>query len=289
MSGDVMCDEKGFCVQREGERCVIDATGVYYRQLNEQVRAALAHGVTDIEVVQVRGQRYIATAVEGDVRFTVRGVPGQDLGAFMRGPTIHVHGNAQDGVGNTMDGGRIVIHGMAGDVLGYAMRDGRILVRGDVGYRVGIHMKAYMDRVPVIVVGGKAGDFLGEYMAGGAIILLGMHSGMADAPITGRNLGTGMHGGVIYLRGRVPEYQLGPGLSMEPVDGADLEFLRGHIADFAAEFAGEFGVGLGGNESEGQAAPVDAAALSAAILSEPFVKIRPFSHRPYGNMYVGTN
>ncbi len=287
MSADVMCDDKGFCVQREGERCVIDATGVYYRQLNERIRAALEHGVTDIEIVQVRGQRYIATAVEGDVRFTVRGVPGQDLGAFMRGPTIHVHGNAQDGVGNTMDGGRIVIHGMAGDVLGYAMRDGRILVRGDVGYRVGIHMKAYMDRVPVIVAGGKAGDFLGEYMAGGAIILLGMHSGMPDAPITGRNLGTGMHGGVIYLRGRVPEHQLGPGLAMEPVDDADREFLRAHVADFAAEFAGEFGVVSGADGAPD--GPADAGALAEAILSGPFVKIRPFSHRPYGNMYVGTN
>lgn len=279
MSADVLHDKTIRPAPREGARQTIDAAGIYYRQLNERIHAALEHGVTDIELVQVRGQRYIAAAVTGEVRFTVRGVPGQDLGAFMRGPTIHVLGNAQDGVGNTMDGGRIVIHGMAGDVLGYAMRDGRILVRGDVGYRVGIHMKAYMDRVPVIVVGGKAGDFLGEYMAGGAIILLGMDSGMPDAPITGRNLGTGMHGGVIYLRGRVPEYQLGPGLSMEPVDEADLEFLRGHVADFAAEFQGAFGGG----------AKTDPAVLAAAILSEPFMKIRPFSHRPYGNMYVGTN
>jgi hypothetical protein len=57
--------------------------------------------------------------------------------------------------------------------------------------------------------------------------------------------------------------------------------LRGHVADFAAEFAGEFGAV--GTE------PADAAALAESILSEPFVKIRPFSHRPYGNMYVGTN
>ena len=42
------------------------------------------------------------------------------------------------------------------------MRGGEIFIKGDVGYRVGIHMKAYLDHQPKIVVGGKAGDFLGE-------------------------------------------------------------------------------------------------------------------------------
>lgn len=247
--------------------CSLDADGIYYKELNERIRAALRAGATTIEVHNVRGQRYIGNAVEGDITFVVHGVPGQDLGAFMRGPHIRVIGNAQDGVGNTMDGGRIVIDGMAGDVLGYAMRDGRILVRGDVGYRVGIHMKSYMDRVPGIVIGGKAGDFLGEYMAGGAIVLLGMETGKPDAPLTGRSLGTGMHGGVIYIRGEVPEYQLGPGLKMEPVDDEDMAVLRPLVEDYAAAFG------------------LDA----AIILDASFVRVKPFSHRPYGNMYVGTN
>ena len=251
----------------KGKNICIDASGVYYKELNEQVRRAVEAGAVSIELTNVRGQRYIAGALDGDLDFLVRGVPGQDLGAFMRGPTIQVLGNCQDGVGNTMDDGRIVIHGMAGDVLGYAMRGGKILVQADVGYRVGIHMKAYEDKNPVIVVGGKAGDFLGEYMAGGAVILLGMNTVMFDAPITGRSLGTGMHGGVIYIRGQVPEHQLGPGLAAEPVDQADLKFLREHIEDFSREFDED----------------------ADEILSQDFVKIAPFSHRPYGNMYVGTN
>ncbi|CAM2057653.1 GXGXG motif family protein [Desulfovibrionales bacterium] len=252
---------------KERKKLTIDARGVYYRDLNVRIREALAEGVTDVELLNVNGQRYIANSADGDLIFTIYGVPGQDLAVFMRTSVIYVYGNAQDGVANTMDDGRVIIHGLAGDVLGYGMRGGKLFVKGDVGYRVGIHMKAYMDKLPVIIIGGKSGDFLGEYMAGGAIILLGMLTGKPNAPITGRSLGTGMHGGVIYVRGTVPDYQLGLGLHTETLDEKDLAFLYEQVTDFAQEFG----------------------IILEEILAEPFVKIKPFSHRPYGNMYVGTN
>jgi glutamate synthase domain-containing protein 3 len=157
-----------------------------------------------------------------------------------------------------------VVDGLAGDVVGYAMRGGSIYIKGDVGYRVGIHMKSYLEKVPTIVIGGKAGDFLGEYMAGGIILLLGMFSDKSEAPITGRSLGTGMHGGVIYVRGEVPEHQLGFGLNAKPCDGEDMKVIKKIVKDYAKQLK------LDENE----------------ILSEGFSKIRPFSHRPYGNMYV---
>ncbi len=245
-------------------KVTLDADGVYYRQLNELVRQAVRDGADEIEILNVRGQRYLAGGLAQEVDFLIHGIPGQDMAAFMRGPNIRVRGNAQDGVGNTMDYGRIAIEGMAGDVLGYGMRGGRVFVLGDVGYRVGIHMKAYMDRLPVVVIGGKAGDFLGEYMAGGVIVLLGMNTAKPEAPITGRSLGTGMHGGVIYIRGEVPDYQLGPGLHSQPLSEADAERLKEIVTDYAAELDQDV----------------------QEIMSEPFVKVEPFSHRPYGNMYV---
>ncbi len=249
------------------ETLCINAQGVGYRQLNEQVREALRQGTTHFEIDNVCGQRYIAAAAAGEnIFFHICGVPGQDLGAFLAGPRIRVEGNVQDGVGNTMDSGTIVVNGLAGDVLGYAMRGGQIFVKGDVGYRVGIHMKAYEAKCPVIVIGGKAGDFLGEYMAGGTLILLGMYSDKPDAPVAGRNVGTGMHGGVIYIRAEVEPYQLGPGLIAEPLDENDLAFLAKHLDDFAKEF------------------DLDAEEIRAGR----FCKIKPFSHRPYGNLYVAT-
>ena len=250
-------------LQRKQKTIIAGRT--YYKQLNEEIRELVRQGMTDIILKNVNGQRYLAGALDGDhLRFDIHGVPGQDLASFMRGPVIHVHNNAQDGVGNTMDGGKIVIDGLAGDVLGYAMRGGRIYVKSDVGYRVGIHMKAYMDQLPIIVVGGKAGDFLGEYMAGGIILLLGLFSGKPDAPISGRSLGTGMHGGVIYVRGEIPENTLGPGLNATATNSEDLEKITAIVQDYARELKLD----------------------SAEILSENFFKIRPFSHRPYGNMYV---
>jgi glutamate synthase domain-containing protein 3 len=248
----------------ERKQATLVAGRTYYKQFNEEIRALVRDGVTDFVIRECNGQRYLATALEGDLSFDIYGVPGQDLAAFMRGPRIRIHNNAQDGVGNTMDGGRIIIEGIAGDVIGYAMRGGEIFIRGDVGYRVGIHMKAYLDHQPRIVVGGKAGDFLGEYMAGGIILLLGMFSDKPDAPVAGRSLGTGMHGGVIYVRGEVPEHQLGPGLHAQPVDSEDLKVIGALVEDYAKELKLD----------------------SKEIMSENFVKIRPFSHRPYGNLYV---
>jgi len=88
-------------------------------------------------------------------------------------------------------------------VLGYGMRGGKVFIKGDVGYRVGIHMKAYENLVPIMVCGGKSRDFFGEYMAGGLLVLLGMNS-QFDGPLVGGYVGTGMHwrGHLSARRGR---------------------------------------------------------------------------------------
>jgi glutamate synthase domain-containing protein 3 len=124
-----------------------------------------------------------------------------------------------------MNAGRVIVHGDAGDVLGYGMRGGRVFIKGDVGYRVGIHMKAYEGHVPVMVCGGKSRDFFGEYMAGGMLVLLGMDTRI-DGPLVGGYVGTGMHGGVIYLRGEVEPWQCGKEVGIFTADEDDLKTLR---------------------------------------------------------------
>ncbi len=153
----------------------IDATGVYYRDLNQMLRQALAQGAQFIELCNVCGQRYIGTGLHRPVTIHIYGTPGNDLGAFMDGSKLIVHGNAQDGCGNTMNRGQIIIHGHAGDICGLSARDGSIFVRDNVGYRAGIHMKEYKDKRPTLVIGGTAQDFVGEYMAGGVLVLLGLN------------------------------------------------------------------------------------------------------------------
>jgi len=245
-------------------RIEIDAQGVYYKDLNDQIHQAVAQGAEEIILHNVNGQRYIGDGIKKKIQIRIEGVPGNDLAAFMDGPTIVVNSNAQDGVGNTMNDGKVVIHGDAGDVLGYGMRGGRLFIKGDVGYRVGIHMKAFQDKVPVIIVGGKARDFLGEYMAGGIIIILGLNENGDDDPIVGNFTGTGMHGGVMYIRGKVEPWQLGKEVKVFELDEKDETELRKHLQ----EYCEEFGLDL------------------EKIMKKEFTKLIPYSHRPYGKIYA---
>mgnify|MGYP000032340806 FL=1 len=172
----------------------IRAAEMSFQQLNEQI-----HTCQDAEITltDVMGQRYIASGLSGK-RLAIHGIPGNALGAYVDDCRVEVFGNAQDATGDTMNAGEIIIHGSSGDATGYAMRGGMILVEGNVGYRAGIHMKAYKDQVPVLVVGGEAGSFLGEYQAGGYVVVLGLNT-TGRAPV-GRFCAAGMHGGKIFLR-----------------------------------------------------------------------------------------
>jgi glutamate synthase domain-containing protein 3 len=241
----------------------IDASGVYYRELNADLREAMTNSVRRIILRNVYGQRYIGTDLDRPVVIEIFGTPGNDLGAFMNGPRIIVHGNAQDGCGNTMNEGEIVIHGHAGDIIGLSARGGKIFVREDVGYRAGIHMKEYQGRRPALVIGGTAQDFLGEYMAGGVLILLGLN--LKEGENHKANfIGTGMHGGVIYLRGNVEEHQLGKEVGVAKLEEADLEILRQLVSEFAAHF---------GYDAE-------------VIMNHRFIKLFPRWLRPYGRLYA---
>jgi len=251
-------------VRLDGDVATIDAKSVYYKNMNQAVRTAFLQGAKTVKLENVNGQRYIGTGVHGkELRYEVHGCAGQDMAMFMDGPTIEVFGNAQDGVGNTMNAGKVIIHGDAGDVLGYGMRGGRVFVRGDVGYRVGIHMKAYEDNIPIMVCGGKARDFFGEYMAGGLLVLLGMNSRF-EGPLVGGYVGTGMHGGAIYLRGEVETWQVGKECGIFTADEDDLKILEPVLKDYCECFDMDL----------------------AEVLSVPFTKLVPVSHRPYGKMYT---
>jgi glutamate synthase domain-containing protein 3 len=255
--------DKGPVIWVEGLTARIDARGVYYKKLNEQIREQIEAGATMVILENVNGQRYIGNSIRAEgVTIVVNGVPGNDLATFMSGPTVIVNDNAQDAVANTMNAGTVVINGDAGDVLGYGMRGGSLYVRGDVGYRVGIHMKAFEQQRPVIVAGGHARDFLGEYMAGGEILLLGL--GVPEDEVVGSYVGTGMHGGVIYLRGEVAAHQLGKEVAVAEPSPDELARIREILTEYCRWMELDLD----------------------AVLARPFQKLFPYTHRPYGRMYA---
>ena len=133
----------------------------HFKEANEKIRALLDQN-DEICLRDVFAQRYIGCAMPQGKSIKIHGTPGNDMAAYMDGGNIEVFGNAQDQIGNTMNAGNVVIHGRCGDAAGYAMRGGHIFIRDDCGWRVGIHMKQFEDKKPVIVIGGNAGSFLGK-------------------------------------------------------------------------------------------------------------------------------
>jgi len=241
--------------------CKINAQELHFKELNALLRELDNSGAERVELSNVYGQRYIGTDLKTKMKIDIYGTPGNDLAAFMDGPRIEVHGNAQDCTGNTMNDGEIVIHGRAGDITGYGMRGGKIFVRDDVGYRVGIHMKEYLNNKPFMVVGGTAEDFLGEYMAGGVMVVLGLTLGEGEKHKS-RFVGTGMHAGIIYVRGEISN--LGKEVRVMNTNETDLDQIRCLVKEYCGYF----------NADE------------EVIMKGKFVKIVPYSNRPYGRVYA---
>ena len=77
-------------------------------------------------------------------------------------------------------------------------------------------------------------------------------------------VGTGMHGGVIYVRGNIAEYQLGKEVGITGLGEADNDTLSKYVV----EFAGEFGYD------------------ADKILGDKFIKLYPRWLRPYGRLYA---
>jgi glutamate synthase domain-containing protein 3 len=240
---------------------VFDAVDYDQHSLLEALKASPDQ---EIEVLNLNGHRYLGCGWKNSKRLVLRGTAGNNLGAFADGPTILLYGNGQEGVGNTMSDGEIVVYGRVGDIAGYGMRGGGLYIRDDAGYRLGIHMKAYQDKRPVIVVGGQAGAFVGEYMAGGTIIVLGVNG--SNRSLIGPYCGTGMYEGEIYMRGEVPRRHLAENTKTEVLHGEkDLQSILPYLMRFAAHFSYDIDL----------------------ILAEPFIRLTAVDKRIFSHMYTG--
>ena len=77
-------------------------------------------------------------------------------------------------------------------------------------------------------------------------------------------IGTGMHGGVIYLRGSINDFQLGKEVGIAELEGEDYQVLQRFVGEFAVHFGYD----------------------AAEILKHKFIKLFPRWLRPYGNLYA---
>lgn len=123
-------------------------------------------------------------------------------------------------------------------------------------------MKAYKDKIPLMVIGGAAGSFLGEYQAGGVIVVLGLHTD--GRPLVGNFPCTGMHGGKLFLRGSCEDIRFPGQVRVAPAGDEE----RAEVERYTAEFCKRFGL----DESR--------------VLDAPFTVVTPDSKNPYKQMYV---
>jgi glutamate synthase domain-containing protein 3 len=136
-------------------------------------------------------------APPSSVVLRLKGTAGQSLGAFLvPGLEIHLRGEANDYVGKGMHGGTISIRPRddgearsgdvrAGNAVLYGATGGSLLLRGVAGERFAVRNSG----AAAVVEG--IGHHGCEYMTGGMVVNLGH---------TGRNFGSGMTGGIAYVR-----------------------------------------------------------------------------------------
>ncbi len=260
---------------------------LHHKELNEKIRKAIKDGHTWITLNNVSGQRFIGAGIKEKVTIEVYGDAGLDTGVFSEGPTIIVHGNSEYLLGNTLNGGELVVYGDSWDITGMGARSGKIFVMGEGGSRIGIHMKEFKDKRPVIVYGGRVKQYLGEYMAGGIIVVLGLDYSNAiidpKKPISKDNidpkkikehqgdivqsyLGAGIHGGAIYVRGTVPDKYLGIYAVKEEFTESDKETLKPILERYSELFN----------------TPED------LLWKNGYTKVRPISSRPFEKVYNST-
>ncbi len=192
-----------------------------------------------------RGQRFLGCGLgkaSDGVRIDVYDSSGDYLASGIDGLELHVHGNAQDQLGQIMKRGKLVVYGDVGQTFMYGAKGGEVYVMGNAAGRPLINAVGY----PRVVINGTCLDYLAEsFMAGdplnggGFVILNGVHFdntgkvvGLKN-PYPGSNLFSLASGGAIYVRDpqrKVVEEQLNGG-RITDISTADWRLIRPYLEE----------------------------------------------------------
>jgi glutamate synthase domain-containing protein 3 len=167
----------------------IDCHGKTTRQINGELRAAIAAGQRDIRVVDPDARHNLGVAVLQPVHVVFEGSVGYYCAGMMDGARLEVRGSAGWGAAESMLGGTMIIDGNAGSGVAASIRGGTVVVRGDAAARAGVSMKG-----GTLLVGGSCGYMAGFMMQKGRLVICG------DA---GDALADSMYEGVVFVGGQI--------------------------------------------------------------------------------------
>jgi glutamate synthase domain-containing protein 3 len=167
----------------------IDGRGRTTRDINRDLRAAVARGERDIRVLHPDARHNLGVALLEPVRVVFEGSVGYYCGGLMDGARVEVRGSAGWGAAESMMNGTVVIDGNAGSGVAASIRGGTVVVRGDAAARAGVSMKG-----GTLLIGGCCGYMAGFMMQKGRIVVCG------DA---GDALADSMYEGVVFVGGNI--------------------------------------------------------------------------------------
>lgn len=167
----------------------IDCNGKTTRQINRELRDAMAAGEKDFQVLSPDARHNLGVALLEPVHVVYDGSVGYYCGGMMDGAHIEVHGSSGWGTAESMMGGTVVIDGDAGSGVAAAIRGGTVIVRGNAAARAGVSMKG-----GTLVIGGNCGYLAGFMMQKGRVIICG---DVADA------VADSMYDGTVFVGGKI--------------------------------------------------------------------------------------
>ncbi len=212
---------------------------------SRMIQAAYRLGWKQFICFGYKGQRFTGCGFGADsdgVRFDVYDSSGDYMASGIDGMEIHVHGNAQDQLGQIMKRGKFVVHGDVGQTFLYGAKGGDVYILGNAAGRPLINATGR----PRVIINGTCLDYLAEsFMAGdplnggGFVVVNGLcmdeDGGIKelDMPYPGSNLFSLASGGAIYLRDpgrRVVDEHLNGGMFAE-VTKADWDLILPYLQE----------------------------------------------------------
>ena len=194
----------------------VDAHGKSTREVNEELRALLDEGRTEIEVLNPGSRHNLAVGILAPARIVFRGDVGYFCGGLSDGLELEVEGDAGWSLGADMMGGRILVHGNSGSSTAASIRGGLVVVKGDAGARSSIAVKG-----GTIVIGGSTGYMSGFMMQKGRLVVCG------DA---GEAFGDSMYEGELFCGGEIRD--LGSDTLVEEPTDEERRWLAATLAPY---------------------------------------------------------
>jgi methylamine---glutamate N-methyltransferase subunit B len=167
----------------------IHCRGKTTREINRELRAAVAAGQRDIRVLEPDARHNLGVALLEPVRVVFEGSAGYYCGGMIDGAHVEVRGSAGWGAAESMMNGTVIIDGNAGSGVAASVRGGTVVVRGDAAARAGVSMKG-----GTLLVGGRCGYMAGFMMQKGRLVICGdADDALADS----------MYEGVVFVGGKI--------------------------------------------------------------------------------------